>query len=110
MTLFYLSFATDEGFQGATVVCADDAQDAVIEASFRGLNPGGQVMVVEIPPEIESKPDVVMLFNRLAGKEEMMAAGGMRLGDLPEDAQDILQEMADVICEDCNGSGESRRK
>lgn len=42
MPHFYISFATATDFLGATVVQGINAADALIEASFRGLNPGGE--------------------------------------------------------------------
>lgn len=102
MPYFYISFATDEGFRGATVVMADGADDAIAEATRRGLNPGGQAAIIEAPPECENEPDFRALINRLLGREEMLEQGGRRLGDLSEEDQEVVIALADSVCEGCN--------
>lgn len=103
MTYFYISFATDEGFRGATVVQADDAAGAVEEATTRGLNPGGEAAIMEIPPEAESEPDMLAMVNRLVGREEMIKEqGGQRLGDMSDDMKSAFKDAIDVVCDGCN--------
>lgn len=102
MTYWYISFATDEAFRGATVVAATDAENALATATRLGLNPGGEAAIVEVPPEAEGEPDMQAMINRLLNKGEMIAQGGTRHGDLPEDMQDAFMDAADIVCEDCN--------
>lgn len=109
MTFFYISFATDAGFLGATIVKADDEQDALVEASFLGLNPGGEAMILATPDEIKDQPDFEMLFNRLASRAEMTARGGRRRADLPEDMKKALDHAAEFVCVDCNVPGPRRQ-
>jgi hypothetical protein len=45
---FYLSFADDSGFLGGVILQADDFLSAVMEASVRGINPGGEVLGCEL--------------------------------------------------------------
>lgn len=102
MTLFYISFATSTEFLGATVVEADGAEHALTVAKERGLNPGGEVAIIRVPPEAESAPDVVAIRNRLADKAEMLAHGGKRHGDLSEQLRNKVEATIDFVCEDCN--------
>jgi hypothetical protein len=102
MTYFYISFATDEGFRGGTVVQADDAKGAVMEATTRGLNPGGEAAIMEVPPEAEFEPDILAMVNKLLGRDEIEQQGGQRLGDLSEDMQEAVQGAAGFVCDDCN--------
>ncbi len=79
MPMYYISFATAAAFLGATVVRADDAKSAIKEATLRGLNPGGEAMVVEVPPDVESAPDIAPLLNRLSEEDEILGRGGKRV-------------------------------
>ena len=102
MTHWYISFATDAVFRGATVVEATDAEDAIKVASDRGLNPGGEAAILEIPLAAESKADLVAMKNRLVGKDEMLAMGGKRAADCSEEIQNKFNAQADVVCAGCN--------
>jgi hypothetical protein len=55
---FYLSFAGDEGWLGACLVRGElgepgqlTAENPVSVAHREGCNPGGEVMLIELPPE-----------------------------------------------------------
>lgn len=48
LSKWYLSFADDEGFRGAVVVLGRDLVDAVERSHILGINPGGQVLGVNI--------------------------------------------------------------
>ena len=102
MAYFYISFATDEGFRGATVVEAHDAEDAFDEATRRDLNPGGEAAILEIPPDIVSNPDMMAMRNRLVGKDEMLANGAKRQADCSEEIQDAFEAAATRVCAGCN--------
>lgn len=102
MRYFYISFATDAGFRGATVVRARDSEHALQEATHRGLNPGGEAAIIEIPKDAEQEPDMRAMINRLVGKEEMLAAGAKRHADCPQDIQDAFERDAEIVCDDCN--------
>lgn len=101
MTLFYLSFASERAFLGATVVEAADAEAAVAEASRRGLNPGGEIAVLAVPPDAEDERDVLALRNRLLNERAMLALGGSKIaGRSPADR--AFARAAELVCEDCN--------
>lgn len=102
MTHWYISFATDEGFRGATVVEANNAEHALVVATERNLNPGGEAAIIEVPLEAEGEPDMQALLNKLLSKDEMMAMGGKSHGDCPPEVQERFMKAADVVCEDCN--------
>ncbi len=99
MTLWYLSFATDEEFLGATVVKAVTAEGAVDETITRGLNPGGEIAMIEVPRGSENDPNILRLLDRLVGKDELMANGGQRLGDMtPEEREQFDASWAHEQC------------
>jgi hypothetical protein len=102
MPYFYISFATDEGFRGATVVHALDAEGALKEATNRELNPGGEAAIVEIPSETEAEPKMQSMINRLVGREELIAQGAKRLGDFFQEQQESIRTVATSVCKDCN--------
>lgn len=102
MTLWYISFATDEGFRGGTVVEADNSEHALIVATNRGLNPGGEAAIIKVSPNEEHAPDIQAMMNRLASAEELLAMGGKKHEDCPDHIQDAFERHADVVCEKHN--------
>jgi hypothetical protein len=58
MPEYWLSFATDEGFRGYTVVEAVDEAGAVARANELGRNPGGEIAILEIPSQAANEPDI----------------------------------------------------
>ena len=102
MTYWYISFATDDGFLGATVVEGNSAKSALAAATLRGLNPGGEAAILEVPPESESSPDVVAMKNRLVSEAEMLAMGGIKGENLPAEINAVWNMEIDVVCEHCN--------
>ncbi len=107
MTYWYISFATDEGFRGATVVEATSAQSALAVATLRGLNPGGQVAILQVPPGAESDPDKRAMMNRLVGRAEMIARGAERYADLPQDIREAFDAESERVCEACNAASQT---
>lgn len=99
---WYISFAASDGFRGATVVEANDEKGAFSEATMRGLNPGGEAKILRIPDANYDTTDTRRMLNRLAGKLEMMANGGQRLGDLPSSVRERFDHDTICVCEDCN--------
>jgi hypothetical protein len=75
---FWLSFADPDRpkgdqFLGATLIEADDAMDAVRKAWKAGLNPGGEVLIGEVPDDI--LPTVPDARGKLMTKEELNERG-----------------------------------
>lgn len=65
-------------FLGATVVSADSAEDALISATFNGVNPGGECAIMELEgfnPQFAS-PDALKYVNCFVPREEVMAEIG----------------------------------
>jgi len=103
MALWYLSFASMTEFLGATVVAADDVDGAWIEATTRGLNPGGEVVIFRVPEHLHDEPDIQLGLNRLMRRDELLARGAKRLKSCPQEIQDAWDEHADaVVCEKHN--------
>ena len=66
---WYLSFATQTDFLGGVIVQGGSVIEATKEAWRLGINPGGEVLGVEVPPEFPLPPDMT---NRLLAKDEVM--------------------------------------
>lgn len=82
MKLWYISFATETEFLGCTVVEGHTETQALDIATNHGLNPGGQVAIIEIPSQLANAPDIGPLKYKLFSKEQMKALGARRHGDL----------------------------
>lgn len=67
-----------------TVVEAQDEEDAVRVATEMGRNPGGEIMIIEVPKAAMDEPDVQVLLTKLVGEEEALAMGGKKRADGPE--------------------------
>lgn len=105
MTYFYISFAMPKkagGFRGATVVEAENAESAVAVATLRGLNPGGEAAILEVPSQYENNQEFTSYRNRLVSKEEILGLGGKRLADLPQAMQDRFGVEVTLVCSCCN--------
>lgn len=96
MRLFYISFASETVFLGATCVRAESELDAVRRTWSMGINPGGEAMICEVPVEAESAPDIVCCLNRLATEAEMRAMGAVAFHELPPDEQSALEIAYDI--------------
>lgn len=97
MKLFYISYATDENFLGATVLESNDHISVLKEATKHGLNPGGQAAVFELPYEALEAPDIRMMQGKLVSKEELLSMGGIRHGDLDENTQNKFEAHSMVV-------------
>jgi hypothetical protein len=98
-SLWYISFASEDGFLGAIVVMAIDAAGAIDRANQLGINPGGEAAIIEIPPDCE---EALTMLNRLALEPELRAAGGKKLSEMTGDQRAEFTEMSEKLCEDCN--------
>jgi|ERR1035438_513275 hypothetical protein len=97
--LFWISFAGEkDGFLGAVIVEAGSVPEALKEATRRGLNPRGEALVCEIPPdgEIHARghvnqlmllPEIERLFGPKCDSRELLEVAG---------------EHAGLVCEGCN--------
>jgi hypothetical protein len=82
MTWFYLSFADSrlpngEQWLGAAIVQADDVSGAMTEAWRRGINPGGEIVAVEV----EHMPPARFLNRLMISKAELRDMGEAAAGD-----------------------------
>lgn len=89
---FYISFADTKRFYGATVVVADNTDDAMLKASLNGLNPGVDAAIVEIPPEYIGEPDVQPFIGKLLSEEDCRRLGCIKHGDLTEDEKKAVED------------------
>lgn len=97
MNLYYISFATEIEFLGATVVEGVSEANALEVATNNGLNPGGQAAILCVPDQCYELPDVAPLKYKLFNKEQMKALGATRHGDLSEERRAILEYHGKVI-------------
>jgi hypothetical protein len=67
---WYLSFATATAFLGGAFVRARGPASAIKEAHTRGINPGGEVAMVQGPPVATGEAPPYPI-NKLLSKEEM---------------------------------------
>lgn len=68
MNWMYLSFASDAGFLDGCVVRAKSIDQAVREAHRLGINPGGDVLGLEVPAHMIPQPHY---RERLMTKDEI---------------------------------------
>lgn len=102
MSWFYISFATETKFLGATVLQANDPQHAVQVATSRHHNPGGEAAILLIPVDPATQPDLAFMIDRLASEDELIASGATKAKDLSPELRDALEDHATLICEGCN--------
>lgn len=72
-TWWYMSFADPDlpkgsQFLGGAIVKAQGVATAHIEVNRLGINPGGEVMFMQVPPDVQVNEDYV---NRLLTREEV---------------------------------------
>jgi hypothetical protein len=97
MKLFYISFATDTDFLGATVIDGLSETSALDIATNLGLNPGGQAAIIEIPTKLWEAPDVKPMIGKLFNKEQMRAMGSKPAKDLDEETREALEYHSHVV-------------
>lgn len=77
--IFYLSFAGDDGWIGCVHTEANNAMEAVLKTHVLGINPGGEVAIIELPQSVFECPEgarILHVLDRLLGREEMEALNG----------------------------------
>lgn len=112
MKTFWISFAssptatTKSVNLGCCMVDANSESDALAKTVELKINPGGNVVMFEIPVWDPRTEIVLKTYekNRLIPRAELLAKEGIALRDLPvEEREDIYSnEGITVICEDCN--------
>ena len=68
---WYMSFVDDK-FLGALIIKAKTAREAVVISHQKKLNPGGEIMIVEIEEEFVDRIPSDW-FGRLIAKDELVA-------------------------------------
>lgn len=94
MSLFYLSFCDvnkpkGQQFLGATIVAADDAMEAVAKSHRLGINPGGEVAIVEFEPDEETDHSMMAKYvNAFVPREEVFRDGAVPLSEVTGDEEE----------------------
>jgi hypothetical protein len=78
---FYLSFATDHRFLGASIVWAHGILTAVERASHLGINPGGEVLCCPIPRKHLRRVPEDLRHRLLSEAEVRKRLAGKRIGE-----------------------------
>lgn len=89
---YWLSFVKNHVNAGCCMVDAQGPSHAVSRATELGINPGGEVAIMELPADAEDLQNWPK--DTLIPREQLVAHGYQRVGD--------RQIPAEVICEDCN--------
>lgn len=96
ISLYYMSFCdvtrpTGQQFLGATLVEAAGPTEAHVEATLRGLNPGGEIALVHIEVDsLDALPGRGRSYlNRFVPREEVMA-------DMPEPVNPSYADLEDI--------------
>jgi ABC-type proline/glycine betaine transport system ATPase subunit len=115
MSLMYCSCVGEEGFRGAFIVKAKDLRRAVKVANRLGINPGGEIMGVDVPDDIAAHPATKKYMNRLLTREEIAKhdfemgsdKGPKRLGDLPCGVKEAVIDDAEFLCQHHNNQSKA---
>jgi hypothetical protein len=83
LQLWYLSYATEEKFLGGVFILAFGPLSAAMRSQAQGLNPGGEVMMIEVP---KIKEPEYKYWNRLLTKAEIQRAN-------PDDKWETIAEL-----------------
>lgn len=77
MSIWWLSFAKEDGHAGCCMVEAPEFLMAVMQSHVLGCNPGGECQGIELPdgPEVRAEVDKWGL-GKLITKQMMLEAGG----------------------------------
>ena len=106
MTYWYISFASETSFLGATIVEGSSAEDAIQNATKLGLNPGGEAALLRIPggEDCMSDSGCLAMHNKLLNEEEMhnLPGGSVRYEDLEGKWRELVDDYSETICSDCN--------
>jgi hypothetical protein len=89
---FYMSFADEDSGEnlGATVVEAYNLHDATPEAWRRGVNPGGQVLIMG---PLDDLPDqLAPLVNNLLSKEQIEQFDGVTDIDVDDNSTSTKED------------------
>jgi hypothetical protein len=107
MKTYWLSFvATVDGRDKALGVVVTDASssiEAFEQVTKLGLNPGGEVMIVEVPDEPEAQAEVAKFQKDcLLDPESLLAAGCVKKGDAGDYDPSKPPVNVSSVCEECN--------
>lgn len=97
--MYWISFASDQGFLGAVIAEGSSPEDAVGQVSQLKLNPGGQAMIVEIPT-VRYRHHAWPYRNRLLQKDEIERVFGEKAD--PHQVQEAAGDRCTILCDDCN--------
>ena len=101
--LWYISFASETGFLGTTVVEADSPPAALQEATRLGINPGGEAAIWWLAERDDGTiAEIAKFRDRLVWREECESLGGTEISNLPSNEFGMAEATAYVIDEDDN--------
>lgn len=98
--LWYISFAVPNKFLGACYVEGEDEGAAIARTKELGINPGGQAMLIPVPPHMSSVSSLPL--NRLISFNELKEGGIERYRAMSDHKRSQIDRIASIVCEDCN--------
>ncbi len=106
MKTYWISFANEQNL-GCCIIDAESEEGAYTKANELGLNPGGEVLVLQIDTTtLDGLAEIGRWGkNRLISKEELINDGYKTLPDMDDDIINDVMASGSIICEDCNESG-----
>jgi hypothetical protein len=100
MKRFYLSFA-NEKFLGAVCTVAWTPEEALKKVSSLGLNPGGEVLILEGWPDCAlGRCDTLLRTKEEI--EEVFQSPVTRTADASPEDKELLDKFGTVVCDHCN--------
>jgi hypothetical protein len=97
--LYWISFASAQGFLGAVITEGETADGALNVVSELNLNPGGQAMIVEIPTP-GFRHEAWPYRNRLLQNNEIERV--FRVRAKVQHVVEAAGEKCTLVCNDCN--------
>ena len=100
MPEYWISFASEDSHLGVVILQAASAEEALDGATRLNLNPGGEAMIVELPPGEESE----LPRNELISLESLPDLGYKKTSELTEEEANFIDSHPAItrICDDCN--------
>ena len=100
-----MSFCSEtEVFLGSVILKAGSIEDAITATHKEGINPGGQIMVCEVPEGLTEMPPIPpTMFNKLLSRAELETFWPSRTtGELKAEGLDPEEVVTAICCNDCN--------
>ncbi len=99
MRSWWMSFADTKKFNGAVICDGDTEKEALNRVNQLGINPGGEVMFVELADDAE---DLQLGKDRLITETELRSLNYKKLKDFTPEQQLLSETLVSYACNPCN--------